>query len=57
MIVYSVVAGVVWLAWVASIVIGERRRRNAAANAPPKYTDSPREVSESQPVNEHYAPK
>lgn len=54
MIAYSVIAGFVWLVWVAAIVIGERRR---SRNAPPKYTESPRETSQSDPPNGHYAPK
>ncbi|KAF2680400.1 iron reductase domain protein [Lentithecium fluviatile CBS 122367] len=64
MIAYSVVAGVVWLAWVAAIVIGERRRKTALANSPPKYTESPgsprRETEERSdiphPESGHYAP-
>lgn len=64
MIAYAVVAGVVWLVWVAASVFGERKRkRAAAANAPPKYTESngsPRETLEMQniphPDNGHYAP-
>ncbi|KAJ4304675.1 hypothetical protein N0V90_000202 [Kalmusia sp. IMI 367209] len=57
MIAYGVVAGVVWLAWVAASIIGERRRAQAVTAAPPKYTDSPRETSETHPAQGHYAPK
>lgn len=61
MIAYSVVAGIVWLVWVASIVIGERRRKNARAAAPPKYTESPRAETQQRgdiphPEEGHYAP-
>lgn len=66
-IAYAVIAALVWLVWVAAMVIGERRRKRAAANAPPKYTDprnSPRsrtgsgsDRTESAPINGHYAPK
>ncbi|KAL5113623.1 hypothetical protein ACEQ8H_008488 [Pleosporales sp. CAS-2024a] len=35
-IVYAVVAGLMWLVWVASAVIGERRRSVAMANMPEK---------------------
>ncbi|KAJ4360769.1 uncharacterized protein N0V89_001336 [Didymosphaeria variabile] len=52
MIAYGVVAGVVWLAWVAAMVMGEKRRTRAV-----KYAGSPREVSETQPAGGHYAPK
>lgn len=68
MIAYSVIAGVVWLAWVAATVVGERKRKrsmaHAAANAPPKYSESngsPRETMERpdvpHPENGHYAPE
>lgn len=36
-IAYAVIAVVVWLAWVAASVIGERRRARKLADAPPKY--------------------
>lgn len=36
-IAYAVIAVVVWLAWVAASVIGERRRGRNLASAPPKY--------------------
>jgi hypothetical protein len=35
-IAYTVIAVVMWLAWVAASVIGERRRARELANAPPK---------------------
>ncbi|KAF1832869.1 CBD9-like protein [Decorospora gaudefroyi] len=35
-IAYGVIAGLVWLAWVAAMVVGERRRKRAAAMSP-KY--------------------
>ena len=64
MIAYSVIAGVVWLVWLCASIFGERRRKRAQANAPPKYTEStasPRvETSERgdvpHPDNGHYAP-
>lgn len=36
-IVYGVVAGIAWIAYVASAIIGERRRSARLAAAPPKY--------------------
>ncbi|KAF9690970.1 hypothetical protein EKO04_011248 [Ascochyta lentis] len=39
MIAYAVIAVVVWLAWVAASVIGERRRGRKLAEAPPKYEE------------------
>jgi predicted permease len=60
-IAYSVVAGIMWLAWVVSSILGERRRRTARAGQPPKYTDhSSREdtaLRDVHPENGHYAPK
>lgn len=59
-IAYGVIAALVWLTWVAAMFVGERRRKRALANAPPKYTDSPRRESERSdliPMNGHYAPK
>ena len=41
MIVYAVVAAIVWLAYVLAIVIGERRRaRMAHDDSPPKYSET-----------------
>jgi hypothetical protein len=54
MIAYGVIAGVIWLAWVAAIVIGEKRK---SRSTPPKYTESPRETSQSHPLDGHFAPK
>jgi hypothetical protein len=63
-IAYGVIAGFMWLAWVAASFIGERRRKTAIRDAPPKYTGSPRhgsggsESSDAPPsVRGHYAPK
>jgi hypothetical protein len=63
MIAYGVVAAFMWLAWVAASWIGERRRMVASRNAPPKYTESPRHVSDESDVTDapssvrgHYAP-
>ncbi|KAF2125642.1 iron reductase domain protein [Dothidotthia symphoricarpi CBS 119687] len=40
-IAYGVVAGVMWLAWIAAIVIGERRRKaRGVAGAPTKYYEA-----------------
>ncbi|KAJ4348955.1 hypothetical protein N0V95_005003 [Ascochyta clinopodiicola] len=36
-IAYAVIAVVVWLAWVAATVVGERRRTRKLADAPPQY--------------------
>jgi hypothetical protein len=60
MIAYGVVAAVMWVAWVAASVVGERRRK--ARNAgPPKYTQGRRESDRSDEVavevGGHYAPK
>jgi hypothetical protein len=44
-IAYGVIAGFMWLAWVAASIVGERRRKNR--EAPPKYetrTDSDTDV-------------
>lgn len=60
MIAYGVIAALVWLTWVAAMFIGERRRKRALANAPPKYTDAPRRTSDRSdmiPMAGHYAPK
>jgi len=40
MVVYAVVAGIVWLVYVLAIVIGERRRARRAQDNPPKYSES-----------------
>ncbi|ORY06157.1 hypothetical protein BCR34DRAFT_626738 [Clohesyomyces aquaticus] len=63
MIVYSVVAGIMWLIMVAATIAGELRRRKAGER-PPKYTDSqtdsPRETEERAdipPPAGHYAPR
>ena len=44
MIVYAVVAAIVWLAYVLAIVIGERRRARMAHDSPPKYSETPDEA-------------
>ncbi|KAF1924003.1 iron reductase domain protein [Didymella exigua CBS 183.55] len=41
-IAYAVIAVVMWLAWVAASVIGERRRTKKVADAPPKYEEGAR---------------
>ena len=63
MIAYGVIAAFMWLAWVAASFIGERRRRIARRNAPPKYSESPRHGSDGSGVTDvppsmrgHYAP-
>jgi hypothetical protein len=38
-IAYAVIAVIVWLAWVAASIIGERRRARKSANSPPKYEE------------------
>jgi RP/EB family microtubule-associated protein len=57
-IAYGVVAGVMGLAWLAAIIIGEKRR---SATASPKYAHSQGssgvETSEVPPTNGHSAPK
>jgi len=40
MIVYAVVAAIVWLAYVLAIVLGERRRARMAHDSPPKYSET-----------------
>lgn len=67
MIAYGVIASVMWLLWVAAMVIGERRRKAAAKNGPPKYSESQRHASSegaelterdvSPTAGGHYAPK
>jgi hypothetical protein len=44
MIVYAVVAAIVWLAYVLAIVLGERRRARMAHDGPPKYSETPDEA-------------
>ncbi|KAF2728635.1 CBD9-like protein [Polyplosphaeria fusca] len=61
MIAYSVIAGIIWLVWVAASVFGESRRKKARVDAPPKYTDSPRSETREReiphPDEGHYAPQ
>jgi len=38
-IAYGIIAAVIWLAYVVAAVLGERRRRRALRDAPPKYTE------------------
>ncbi|KAJ4400141.1 hypothetical protein N0V91_008932 [Didymella pomorum] len=38
-IAYAVIAVVMWLAWVAASIVGERRRSRKLADAPPKYEE------------------
>jgi hypothetical protein len=49
-ILYGVVAGLVWCIYVASIVIGERRRKRNALAGPPKYDDAMRSPAGGSPV-------
>ncbi|KAF2850182.1 iron reductase domain protein, partial [Plenodomus tracheiphilus IPT5] len=51
-IVYGVIAGLVWLAWVAAMVVGEVRRKRASANGATKLSGT-----DVTPPNGHYAPK
>jgi hypothetical protein len=64
MIAYGVIAGFMWLAWVAAMFIGERRRKSASQATPPKYPGSARHGSDGSNSTEvppsvagHYAPK
>jgi hypothetical protein len=62
MIAYAVVAGVIWLAWVAASIIGERRRKRPAPSHPPKYTENSPSPETARgniphPAEGHYAPK
>lgn len=41
-IAYAVIALIMWLAWVAASVVGERRRARKLAGAPPKYEERER---------------
>lgn len=57
-IAYSVIAAVMWLAWVAASVIGERKRNTSS---PPKYSarsasNESQAAETSVPTNGHYAP-
>lgn len=72
-IAYAVIAVVVWLAWVAASVFGEKRRSKKVTDAPPKYenthgskshgsnsdgTDSSDDIQLVQSrMHGHYAPK
>ena len=40
MIVYAVVAAIVWLVYVLAIVLGERKRARMAHDDPPKYSET-----------------
>ena len=59
MIVYAVVAGIVWLVWVAASIYGELKRRKTMSQ-PPKYSEPPRVETAQRdiphPENGHYAP-
>jgi len=50
-IVYAVVAGLFYIAYLIAVVIGERRRAKAM---PPKYEASPRGSGQGSPRNEYY---
>lgn len=57
MIAYSVVAAVMWLAWVAASIIGERRRKTTQrAGHPPRYAEHSPQSAMPPPENGHYAP-
>jgi len=59
MIVYAVVAGVVWVVWVVSAIVGERRRKRAPVQKP-EETGTPRGSTggvAEHPAQGHYAPK
>jgi hypothetical protein len=60
-IAYGVIAGFMWLVWVAAIVIGERRRKTAMKNAPHKQRlGSDGSESRAVPADAnrgHYEPK
>jgi hypothetical protein len=52
-IAYSVLAAIFGAAWIAAIIVGERKRANRTPN-PPKYTETP--LVERNAENGHYAP-
>jgi hypothetical protein len=60
-IAYGVIAGFMWLVWVAAIVIGERRRKTALKNAPHKQRlGSDGSEARAVPADDtrgHYEPK
>jgi hypothetical protein len=65
-IAYGVIAGFMWLAWVAATIVGNRRRKVASKSAPPKYRDNEHgsggsargsESDAAVPVDGHFAPK
>ncbi|KAF2267855.1 CBD9-like protein [Lojkania enalia] len=62
MIVYSVVAAIIWLVWVAASIYGEIRRKKSILSQPPKYSESPPARPETtqpdvpHPEDGHYAP-
>lgn len=63
-IAYGVIAGLVWIIYVASIIIGEMKRSKKARNAPeapPKYEPSaehsPDGVREAEQPREFYGSK
>ena len=58
-IVYGVIAAIMWLVWVAAMVIGEmRRKRSPVADTRQKLTEERRESDRSDVnMTGHYAPK
>lgn len=62
-VAYGVIAGLVWLVWVAAMVVGERRRKRGSANGAAKVGKGPlirpdRSIgSDVTPADGHYAPK
>ncbi|KAI8936627.1 hypothetical protein NX059_007026 [Plenodomus lindquistii] len=62
-IAYGVIAGLVWLVWVAAMVVGERRRKRASTKGATKLAGSAMMGSDGDvrggatPLNGHYAPK
>jgi hypothetical protein len=52
-IAYSVLAAIFGVAWIAAIVVGERKRSKRSLN-PPKYTETP--LVERRPEDGHFAP-
>lgn len=65
-IAYGIIAAVVWLTYVASIIIGEKRKSRARKDMPPKYEDAVRlgrtrsrrlSHSPDSSPDEYYAPQ
>lgn len=59
-IAYGVIAGFMWLVWVATLVVGERRRKTVIKNAPHKQilgSEGSERTDVPTSIRSHYEPK